>query len=382
MKLFHISDLHLGKRLCDYPLTEDQEYILKQIISFADIHKPDAILIAGDIYDRSIPSEEAMRLWDDFLLSLSGRKIPVLAISGNHDSEVRFSDHGRLMDSAGIYLSPVYDGSAKKVTLRDTFGEVDFWLLPFLRPVSVRRFFPEETIDDYTDACRVAIEKMGIDPERRNVLIAHQFVTGATTCESEELSVGGLDQVSAGVFDGFDYVALGHIHGKQKIGKETVRYCGTPLKYSLSEKDHQKSVTLVTIEEKGKVSVDEIPLVPKNDVRQIRGDFAQLTDPAYYNTMKTDDYIHVILTDEEDIPDAMGKLRLIYPRMTGLRYDNRRTAASAVITEARAVETKSPLELFEELYLLQNNQAMSPEQRSFLQECIGSVWEGEQHETA
>ncbi|MBQ1235366.1 MAG: exonuclease SbcCD subunit D, partial [Oscillospiraceae bacterium] len=240
----------------------------------------------------------------------------------------------------------------------------------------VRRFFPEEKIESYTDAMRVAIAAMGIDENERNVLITHQFVTGASTCESEEISVGGTDNVDAAVFEGFDYVALGHIHGPQNVGSERIRYCGTPLKYSFSEAGHKKSVSLVELGEKGELKVSTLPLVPRRDMREIKGTYNELTAKSYYEGTAVEDYLHITLTDEEDVPEAVGRLRVIYPNIMKLSYDNRRTQSSNVINAAEDVQQKSPLSLFEELYEMQNNQTMSDEQRSFAQELIEQIWEG------
>ncbi len=375
MKLFHLSDLHLGKRLNEFSLIDDQRYILKEILTQVNKEKPDGILIAGDVYDRSVPSEDAMKLWDEFLVSLCEKKIEVFAISGNHDSAIRFSDHGQLVDSAGIHLSPVYDGKAKHYTLSDKKVSVNIYMLPFIKPAVIRSIFPDEKIDDYTDACRVAIEHMNIKKDETNILIAHQFVTGAQRCESEEVTVGGLDNVDSSVFDDFDYVALGHIHGKQRIKRDEVRYCGTPLKYSFSEKDHKKSITVIDIDENKKISISEILLTPLHDLRQIKGTYLELTSKKNYENTATDDYIHAILTDEDDVIDAIGKLRVIYPNLMKLSYDNTRTQKSGQITDIQNVEKKTPIELFDEFYEKQNNTKMSNEQRKFAIECIESIWE-------
>ena len=376
MKLIHLSDLHIGKRVNEISMIEDQEYILLQILQIIDDESADAVLIAGDVYDKSVPSAEAVSLFDDFLFRLAKRKIPVMIISGNHDSPERLAFGNRLLELGGIHISPVYDGTVQSVTLRDEYGEAVFWLLPFLKPAHVKRFCPDAGIESYTDACRAAVEKMSVDSAKRNVLLTHQFVTGAATCDSEEISVGGSDNVDASVFDVFDYVALGHIHGPQNIGSNRIRYCGTPLKYSLSEAAHHKSVTVVCLGPKGELELQLRPLMPKRDLRQIRGTFAQLTDKAFYEGTATDDYIHVALTDEEDVPEAIGKLRLIYPNLMHLKYDNTRTRTNQIIDGAEDVQRKSPLELFCELYELQNNQPMSEQQRHFTQEMIESIWEG------
>lgn len=375
MKLFHLSDLHLGKRLKEISLIEDQEYILKKILTAAGSEKPDGILIAGDVYDRSIPSEEAMKLWDDFLVSLAEKKIPVFVVSGNHDSAIRLSDHSELVEAAGIHFSPVYDGTVKRIALEAGGEKVYIHMLPFVKPAIVKSFFPGEEINDYTDACRVALSKADVDSSVTNILMAHQFVTGAERCDSEEVVVGGLDNVNASVFDNFDYVALGHIHGKQYIGRETVRYCGTPLKYSFSEKNHHKSITVVNI--KGKeITLDEIPLDPLHDLREIKGTYEELTDKKNYENTDTDDYIHAVLTDENDVIDAMGKLRVIYPNIMQLTYDNTRTKERNEISGVENIEEKTPLELFMELFEKQNNAPMAEEQMKFITECIDKVWEG------
>ena len=249
-------------------------------------------------------------------------------------------------------------------------------MLPFLKPAHVKRYFPDADIESYTDACRVAVEHMGIDTTIRNVLLTHQFVTGASTCESEEISVGGSDNVEASVFADFDYVALGHIHGPQNIGTNKIRYCGTPLKYSFSEEHHHKSVTVVNLNAKGELNLELRPLTPKHDLRSIRGTFAELTDKAFYDGTATDDYLRIILTDEEDVPEAIGQLRVIYPNIMKLTYDNTRTRTNQIIAGAVDVQRKSPLELFDELYELQNNQSMSDEQRYYMLELIESIWEG------
>ena len=375
MKLIHLSDLHLGKRVGEVSMLEDQAYILDRVLDIVDGAGPDALLIAGDVYDKSVPSAEAVTLFDDFLCRLARRKLPVLVISGNHDSPERLAFGARLMEGAGVHLSPVYDGNVKPITLTDEHGPVDFWLLPFLKPAHLRRFYPEETIDSYTDAVGAAIAHMNIDPSRRNVLLCHQFVTGAATCESEELIVGGTDNVDAAVFDGFDYVALGHLHGPQNVGSSRIRYCGTPLKYSFSEASQYKSVTVAELGEKGDLTLYTVPLTPRHDMRVIQGTFAQLTAENSDAAGEREDYLHIILTDEEDVPEALGRLRLVYPNILKLSYDNTRTRTSQSVDRAQRVAQKSPLELFEELYETQNNQPMSQEQRDFAQRLIEQLRE-------
>ena len=375
MKLIHLSDLHIGKRFEDASLLEDQEYILAEILQIIDAERPDAVVIAGDVYDKSIPAAEAVTVFDEFLCRLAKREIPVMIVSGNHDSPERLAFGGRLMEQAGIHISPVYTGRVEPVTLQDAHGELRFYLLPFVKPVHVRRYFPDAGIESYTDACAAAVKQMNIDTGVRNVLVTHQFVTGADTCDSEEISVGGSENVDAAVFDAFDYVALGHIHGPQNIGSNRIRYCGTPLKYSFSEAGHHKSVTVVELGEKGDLVLHTLPLTPRHDMREIRGSFAELTDPSYYRSTVTDDYLHVILTDEEDVAEAVGRLRVIYPNLRKLTYDNTRTRSQRLAESAQDVKKKTPLELFGELYEMQNGRPMSAEQASFLQELIELIKE-------
>ena len=378
MKLVHLSDLHLGKRVNEYSMLEDQAFILKRILGFIETEKPEGVILAGDIYDKSVPSAEAVQLFDDFLYQLSRLRLEVFVISGNHDSPERIAFGGRLMDASGIHMSPVYNGSVTSVTMTDAFGSVNVYMLPFVKPATVRRFFGEE-ISGYTDAVKAAINAMHIDPSARNVLVTHQFVTGASRCESEEVSVGGTDNVDADVFDAFDYVALGHIHSPQNCGSERIRYCGTPLKYSFSEAKDRKSLTVVELREKGRLSLRTVDLIPKRDLVELKGTYAELTLKSFYeNTTWQEDYTHITLTDEEDIPDAIGKLRTIYRHLMKLDYDNRRTRSSSSVDGTEAVESKSPLELFADFYELQNNQPMSSEQAAYMENLIETIWEGEQ----
>ena len=376
MKLIHLSDLHLGKRVNEFPMLEDQKYILLEILGIIGEEKPDGVIIAGDVYDKSVPPAEAVSLLDDFLVRLARLAPDVFVISGNHDSAERIAFGARLMETSGIHLSPVFSGEISPCVLKDGDGEVRIWMLPFVKPADVRRAYPEEEIADYTGAVRAVIRHMDIDPDGRNVLVAHQFVTGASRSESEDVSVGGMDNVDASVFDGFDYVALGHIHGPQNIGRETVRYCGTPLKYSFSEKDHRKSVTVVTLGGKGDVQVRTVPLTPRHDMREIRGTYEELTLMPNYEGTATDDYLRVVLTDEEDVPDALAKLRIIYPNIMKLDYDNKRTRSSREVGAAEEMEKKSGIELFDEFYGIQNGQPMSEGQRAFAEQLLESVKEG------
>ena len=377
MKFVHLSDLHLGKRVNEYSMLEDQEYILTKIINIIDIEKPSCVFIAGDVYDKSIPSAEAVQMFDDFLTRLAKRNLQVFVISGNHDSPERMSFGSRLMDQSGIHISQVYDGKITPFTLHDEYGVVNIYMLPFLKPAHVRRF-SDESIESYTDAMRVAIAQMNVDQNERNLLITHQFVTGATRSDSEDVSVGGSDNVDVSVFDNFDYVALGHIHSPQNCTSERVRYCGTPLKYSFSEAKDNKSITVVELAEKGSLSVKTVPLIPMRDMVEIKGKYNEIMLKSFYeNTSYQEDYIHITLTDEEDIVDAIGKLRTVYHNLMKLDYDNKRTRSVSRVDGAVDVETKTPIELFSDFYELQNNQPMSDEQKTFVEELIEQVWEDE-----
>ena len=375
MKIMHLSDLHIGKKVNEYSMLQDQIYILKEILRIIDNEKVETVIIAGDVYDRSLPPNEALELFDEFLYQLSSRNVNVFVISGNHDSPERISYGGRMMTENKIFLSPVYDGNVKPISLNDEYGKVNFYMLPFVRSADIRRYFPDENIENYTDAVKVAIDNMNVDFSERNILITHQFVTGAELSESEDIIVGGTDNVSGEVFDGFDYVALGHIHREQTVGKDNIRYCGTPLKYSFSEAKHIKSVTILDFRGKENIEYSKIPLTPLRDMREIRGTYDELTLKSNYENTNVDDYLHITLTDEEDIPDAIGKLRSIYPNIMKLDYDNLRTRGSGTVDAIENIESKSPFELFADLFKQQNNQDMSEEQEEIMRNLIDKIWE-------
>lgn len=374
MKIIHTSDLHLGKRINEFSMLDDQRYILEQIVQICEREQADVLLLAGDIYDRPIPSAEAVMVFDAFLSELSARNVSVCAVSGNHDSAERIAFGSNLMKASGVYFSGVYDGHTQKVLLNDEFGEVVIYLLPFVRPSVVRRGLGIEEIESYEDAVREAIVHMDVDQSKRNILVAHQFVTGAGRCDSEEIVVGGLDNVDASVFNPFDYTALGHIHSPQNI-TDTVRYCGTPLKYSVSEADQEKSVTVIEMEKKENLEIRTVPLVPKHDLRKIRGSYMEVTARTFYQNMNTEDYVQITLTDEEDIPNGMQKLRTIYPNLLSLEYDNRRTKLLQNVLPQDSVKEKTPEELFDALYQSQNNQCMSEEQKNFVRTLMKQLEE-------
>ena len=377
MKFIHISDLHLGKRVYEFPMLEEQRDILEKILGIAKDERADGVLVAGDVYDRQVPSAEAVQLFDWFLTALAEMGLYVFVISGNHDSAERLAFGARLMETQRVYLAPVFAGEVKTVSLTDAYGELCIYLLPYIKPAYVRRFYPDREIADYEEALGTVMEHMSVDETKRNILLAHQFVTGASRSESEEITAGGLDNVSAEHFAAFDYTALGHIHRPQSVGAATIRYCGTPLKYSFSEAGHEKSVTVVELMEKGRTDIRTIPLKPLRDLREIRGSYEEITSRKYWENTETEDYLHVTLTDEEDIPEAIRKLRVIYPNIMKLDYDNRRTRSFASIEMSEKPEEKTPLQLFEELYRLQNNQDLGEEQRAYLTRLVEEIWEVE-----
>lgn len=367
MKFVHISDLHIGKRLLERSFLEDQEYILRKIVNIVADEKPDAVLIAGDIYDKTIPSAESVEIFDDFLTRLSDVCKNVFAISGNHDSAERIA-FGSGLFKKGVYMSPVYRGNIEPITLADKIGDVDIWLLPFIKPSTVRSYHDVD-INDYTTAVKTVIEKLKIDKNKRNVLVAHQFVTGAEKSGSEEISIGGLDNVDAKVFKNFDYVALGHIHKKQTIDKK-IRYSGTPLKYSFSELKNKNSVTIVELNDE--LSLKEIELEPKRELKEIKG--------AFDNVIKqkaSDDYYHIVLTDENDIVDGANKLRAVFPNLLKLDYENTRTATKSNLSNIDDLQDKSTLELFDDFFELQNGKKLDSKEKKYMSKVIENVMEEE-----
>ncbi len=379
MRLIHLSDLHLGKKLHEASLLADQRHILTQILAAIDREQPDAVLIAGDIYDQSVPSAEAVALLDDFLTRLAERGQTVVIISGNHDSAERLAFGCRLFSAQHIYISPAFDrdhSEIRPVILRDAYGEVCLWPVPFLKPVHVHAALPEAKAATYTDALAAVIGTLPINPAQRNVLLCHQFVTGAQRSDSEDVSVGGLDNVDASVFAPFDYVALGHLHRAQPVGRETVRYCGTPLKYSFAEASDEKSITVVELADKGSVTVRTLPLPPKRELRRLRGTYADLALRKNYENTAVADYLYITLTDEDDVPDALSKLQSIYPNLLRLDYDNARTSKNQLLALAAAPERRKPLDLLADFYALQNNQPLNDQQREYALAWMEKLWEG------
>lgn len=376
MKFIHLSDLHLGIRVNEFSMMEDQKYILDRIIGIIDRENPDGIIIAGDIYDKSVPPAEAVAMFDDFISRIAEKNIHTFIISGNHDSAERVSFGSRIMDGCGIHFSPVYSGKVCPVVLEDSFGKVNVFMLPFVRPSAVRAFFPDDDTEGFSAAVETAVRHLDINTDERNILITHQFVAGALRSDSEDISVGGTDCVSADIFKDFDYVALGHIHSPQNIGSERIRYCGTPLKYSFSEAGHKKSVTVAELSEKGKLSVRTEELIPLRDMVEIKGSYDKLMSRSFYEgTGYTDAYIHITLTDEDDIPDAVTKLRMVYRNLMKMDYDNARTRRQNIISGAAEVRELDPVVLFGKFFEEQNNIPMSDEQASFAENIIKEAWE-------
>lgn len=378
MKFLHLSDLHIGKRVNEFSMIQDQIYILEQILQIIEDKCPDAVVIAGDVYDKMLPSIEGVTLFSDFLSKLYQKNLPILVVSGNHDSAERLNFGNQILKDNKIYIAGTFSGQLSRVDLEDAFGRVNFYMLPFIKPANVSAYYG--AVDSYHEAVKKVIEAEEINTEERNILIAHQFVTSGTELpeqsDSEQMSLGGIDNVDVSVFDAFDYVALGHIHRPQKIGRDTIRYSGSPLKYSFSEANHVKSVTMVEIFEKGTLNYELIPLIPVRDMRMIKGPIEKLIDAQYYSQGNTSDYIHATITNEEEIYDAIGQLRSVYPNIMKLEFENSKTRKNdEAKTSARTIANKQPMELFEEFYENQNNIAMTDEQMEIMKQLMDSVLE-------
>lgn len=377
MKFLHTSDLHIGKRLHETSLLEDQKYILNQIIKIAKDQKVDAVLISGDVYDKSIPQADAVTIFDRFITELSNCEIKVFMISGNHDSAQRLDFMSELLKDRGVYFCGSYKGELECITLTDEFGELNVYLLPFIKPSNVCQYFEKEEIDSYESAVKFVIENTDIDYAKRNIILSHQFITGSATDGSEELIIGGLDNISSQIYQQFDYTALGHIHRGQMVGSEKIRYSGTPLKYSFSEASHNKSVTVITMREKGDMDISQHSLTPLRDLRCIRGSFSDITDITQIDATMTQDFIKVTLTDEYDIPDAIMHLRSVFPNILALDYDNNRTRAISDINDLETHSEVSPFEMFEALYKAQYDTPLDDEQVGILSKLIEEIWEAD-----
>ena len=380
MKLVHLSDLHLGRMLHRYSLQEEQTELLERIRQIVAEEKPDAVLIAGDVYDRSIPPVYATQLLDGFLAALV-RITAVCVISGNHDSAERLSFLSGPLTASGLHIAPVYRGEITPVTLHDAHGPVDLWLLPFLKPATVRPYFPDETIESTHDAVACAIRHIAIDPARRNILVAHQFVAGGKCSGSEEsmatadLSVGGSDMVDASVFAPFDYVALGHIHRAQQVGSERIRYCGTPMAYDFSECGTDKTITIVELDGERRLTLRALPLPAPRALKEVRGDFHDITGEEALRTADRDAYTHVTLTDDAPIPDVMNRLRQVYPRITHLDWDNARTRQHDDFAALPSGPRHTPMSLFAEFFQRMGGNEMTDEQSAYVEQLIRDIWE-------
>lgn len=355
MRLMHIGDLHLGKSLGDFDLTEDQEYLLNQLLEIVEKQSVDAVLIAGDVYDKAIPSEAATRMLNYFLNNLARRNIYVYMISGNHDSDERLNYGSELFETNQIFISTKYDGNLYKQTLKVGQDEADIYLLPFVKASHVRHFLPDAKIESYDDAVRAILDKEDIDESKNNILVAHQFVVGKSEdpklSGSESLgtqSVGTVEKIGYDCFDLFDYVALGHIHSPQKVGRKEVRYSGSPLKYSLSEVNNEKSVSLITVSGKGKVDIELIPIKPMRNMRHLKGKIKDLLDKD--SVTAPEDFIYATLTDEEIVNDAMGIFQQVYPNTVKIDYDNSHTREIEQVDISKIAENRSFAELISDFY--------------------------------
>lgn len=369
MKFLHTSDLHIGKRMNGVSLLGDQKNVLDQIVGIAASEKCDAVIIAGDVYDKANPSAEAMALFDSFLWNLSELSAEVFIISGNHDSPQRVDYLSEFMSRSGINICGGFCGKTETYRLTDEYGDVCIHLLPFIKPSSVRSFYPEEKIETYDDAVRIALAHSEIDSSERNIIISHQFVTGAQTCDSEVFAVGGLDNISAENFQDFDYAAMGHIHGPQYVLRPHIRYSGSPLKYSFSEVMHKKSVTIAELREKGNIEIRTVELSQEHDVREVRGSMDELMEMPY-----SEDYVRVTATDDYVAPDARISLRTVFPNMMKFAVENSKSVSEITMDVNDSVEKKSPLELFSDFYRMMNNDVPPSEEHiTLLQKIIEGI---------
>ena len=384
MKVLHVSDLHIGKRVDGISMLDDQRYILRQILDIAEKRQVSVLLIAGDVYDKASPSAEAVTVFDAFLTDAVAAGLRVLAIPGNHDSAERIAYAQGLLEKQGVCLPPVYAGEVERVELEDEHGPVEFWLLPFLKPGDVRRFFPDEEIgDDYSAALRAVLGACAIDQGKRNIVLSHQLVTAYGTAPDradDEIKLGGMDNVDVSVYDAFDYVALGHVHRPQRVGRDTVRYSGSPLKYSFSEARYGKSVALIELGEKKPsddvgecVSFELIPLVPLHDVREVRGTLADVLAMGTAHDA-SQDYLHITLSDEHPQLDAMAKIHEVFPNAMMLDYDNVTVLIDRPQTQLTAdPDSMDTLDLFSVFYESQVGNSLDDEQRNFAHKLIAKV---------
>lgn len=372
MKLFHLSDLHLGKRVYAFSMLQDQRYVLEQVCALAEKHQLDGILLSGDLYDKPIPPVEAVQLLDEFLTKMQQMGIAVYAISGNHDSAGRVDFGSRILQQQNLHICGAFDGKLYHVSKEDAFGEIHFYLLPFLKPATVSAFREGGESLTYAEAVKWALETMDIDTTKRNVLLAHQFVTWKGTAEesdSETKTLGGVDEMDASLFFDFDYVALGHLHSPQRIGRDTIRYGGSPLKYSFSELRQKKGVTLVEIQEKGNITTEFLPLEPLHPLREIKGTLADLLEAAE-EAGGSEDYVRVILTDEGAVYDPVGRLRVYYPNLMTLEMAQRGERQEDFSLQLDQEQLSGPA-LFAGFFEKQNDREMSEAQKALVEK----IWQ-------
>lgn len=382
MKFLHISDLHLGKQVADFSLLEDQKHILRQILDVAVSRQVQAVVLAGDLYDKPVPPADAVTVLDGFMTELSARGIPLLMISGNHDSPERLDFGSILLSARGVYLAGAFTGVPKCVTVGEGEDAADFYLLPFIRPGNVRAFYPDEDIRSYDDAMRCVMRHTELSGDRPSVLIAHQFVTAGgispERSDSEVLSLGGTDNVDVSNFLPFTYVALGHIHRPQRLTRDSVRYAGSPLKYSFSEAAHQKSAVLVTLHGQSEPEIELVPLTPLHDMREIRGPLETLLSDEVVNAADREDYLHVTLTDTEPVSDPLHRLRQVYPNIMRLDFAAHGTEEEKVDLTASELERKTPVQLFDDFYALMQGEAPGDEEKALVRQVMAEIWSGEE----
>ena len=380
MKILHLADLHLGKILQEQSLIEDQEYMLKEIIEIIKNENVEIVLISGDVYDRSVPPAEAVNLLDNFLkILIKELKIKVFIISGNHDSKDRLGFGSKIFEDEGLYIESKYNGNLRKVELEDSYGKLNIYMLPFVKPIEVKEFFEDDLENNHNTAIHKIIEKEKINKDERNIIMVHQFVTAGTIeperTESEILSLGGIENVDVSNFDDFDYVAIGHVHRPQQIGRKEARYAGTMLKYSFSEINHNKSVPVIDFKEKGNIEINLKELIPLRDMREIKGPIEELLKKENYELGNVNDYIKAVITNEETIYDAIGQIRRIYPNTLKIEIRNSKTINGGQEQDLnlQKVKRKKELELFEDFYKSQNNVDLDEKQKEIIKDIISEV---------
>lgn len=380
MKILHLADMHIGKNVIEQSMLEDQEYMLEQIIKKIKKEKIEVVLISGDVYDRSIPPSEAVNLLDNFLkILIKDLKLKVFIIAGNHDSKERLNFGSKIFEEEGLYICTSYEGNIKKVQLEDKYGKINIYMLPYIKPIEVKRYFEDTEINSYNDAIKNIIKKEKINQDERNIILSHQFVTAGNTepekSDSETLFLGGTENVDVSNYDKFDYVALGHIHGPQRIGRDTARYAGTILKYSFSEVNQKKALTVIDYKEKGNLEYKLIQLVPIRDMRVIKGPIEELLKEENYIGTNRNDYIRAIITNEEPIYDAIGQIKRVYPNTLRLDIENSKFVQSFEnkLTNIDEIKKRDELELFNEFFQFQNNTELNKMQTEIMKNIISDV---------